>query len=164
MPKENLVWLFETARKMESIVEVGSWKGRSTHALLSGCRGTVYAVDHFKGSMAEIGRDQSHFEATIRDISVDFLKNVGMFTNLVVLKANSVDAAKKFKPGSIDMVFIDGGHTYDDIYLDLEAWAPIARRLVCGHDYGSEVKDAVDKKFGEKRVETMGSGIWMVWL
>jgi predicted O-methyltransferase YrrM/DNA-directed RNA polymerase subunit RPC12/RpoP len=162
MADDNLVWLFDIARKMNSIVEVGSWKGRSTHALLSGCPGTVWAVDHFKGSMAERERTQSHFEATIRDVSEDFLKNVGMFPNLKLLKVDSIEASKHFEPQSIDMVFIDGGHTYEDIYLDLEAWTPIARKMICGHDYGSEVKDAVDKKFGEDRVETRDFGLWMV--
>lgn len=50
MTVEELNWLLETGKAMESIVEVGSWKGRSTFAQCSSGCPRVYAVDHFKGS------------------------------------------------------------------------------------------------------------------
>ena len=45
MSKEELQWLHNQSLKMNSIVEIGSWYGRSTHALVSGCNGNVYAID-----------------------------------------------------------------------------------------------------------------------
>jgi predicted O-methyltransferase YrrM len=77
MSETELLWLFNTAKEMNSVVEIGSWKGRSTHALLSGCKGTVYAVDHFLGSVDE--RETYHAEAKTRDIYKDFMGNVGSF-------------------------------------------------------------------------------------
>ena len=152
----ELNWLNETAKKMLSIVEVGSWKGRSTHALLSGCKGAVTAVDHFQGS---IGEDLEHAEAKTRDIFEDFMANVGEFDNLKVLKMPSLEAAKQIADQSVDMVFIDGGHTYEDIRADIAAWTPKARRMVCGHDYNlASVRQAVQEVFGE--VDTAGS-IWI---
>ena len=38
----ELVWLYEMAHKMETIVEVGSYQGQSTHALLTGTKGMVF--------------------------------------------------------------------------------------------------------------------------
>ncbi len=153
MLRGELNWLFKTAKNMNSIVEVGSWKGRSTHALLSGCQGIVYAVDHFKGSKTGQGNCTPE-KAAQEDIFQEFLKNVGHFQNLKVYKMDSLEAAKKFKNKSVDMVFIDGDHSFESVKADIEAWLPKARKLICGHDYNESspgVKQAVKGKFGYVR-------------
>jgi hypothetical protein len=66
MTRDELTWLYETAQTMQSIAEIGCWKGRSTCALLSGCPGTVHAVDHFLGSATE--RDTFHKEVHTKDV------------------------------------------------------------------------------------------------
>ena len=137
-------WLYGQASKMDSVVEIGCWKGRSTHVLLSGCPGTVYAVDHFKGSPNE--RNGPHQDAVYNDIGSLFFKNVGYFENLVLLEMDSVKAARKFKKLSVDMVWIDGGHDYDSIMADLKAWWPKCRKLLCGHD---ATQDGVPKALAE---------------
>lgn len=147
MTKPELNWLKKTASGMDSVVEIGSWMGRSTHALLSGCRGTVYAVDHFQGSPGEI--EESHKLAQEIDIYEEFQKNVGNFDNLKVLKMPSEEAVNQFKDKSIDMVFIDGSHQYEDVKKDIEMWLPKAKKLICGHDYQwIWVEEAVTEKFG----------------
>lgn len=157
MSPVELDWLYKTAKTMDSVAEIGSWKGKSTHALLSGCKGTVTAIDHFKGSK---GEEKAHAEAKDRDIFADFLANVGSFKNLKVFKRKSLAAVNKFADKSVDMVFIDGEHTYEAVRDDIRAWTPKARKLVCGHDYNlPEVKQAVQEAFGE--VDTAGS-IWIV--
>lgn len=146
MMVEQLEWLFDVSRNMESIVEIGSYKGKSTHALLSGCKGTVWAVDPFV----------NYGEA--KDFYKDFMKNVGHFKNLKPLKMTSEEAVKQFKDKSIDMVFIDGGHDYEDVKKDIEMWLPKTKKLICGHDYqGTDVRQAVDEKF--KFVSNLNS-IW----
>jgi hypothetical protein len=135
MSPDELSWIYDRACEMESIVEIGGWFGRSTHAMCLGCKGTVWSVDHFKGSPNEL--HSAHKPATERDISVDFFKNVGHFKNLRQLRMYSVDAARLFEPKSVDMVFIDGCHIHEDALADLRAWYPIAKKIVCGHDYKS---------------------------
>ena len=153
----ELEWLYSTAKEMSSVVEVGSWKGKTTDALLTGCKGTVWAVDHFKGSKTE--RDSFHWEATKRDISKIFLGNVGHHKNLRLLKMDSLEAAKTFKNKSVDMVFIDGGHEYEEVKADIEAWLPKVKKLMCGHDcYNEGVKRAVYEIFGD--VSTME----LIWI
>jgi len=155
----ELDWLYKTAKKMSSIIEIGSWKGRSTHALLSGCKGPVIAVDHFKGS---IGEEKEHQEAKDHDIYEEFIKNVGSFKNLKVMRTDSLKAACLFEDKSVDMVFIDGGHRYEEVKRDIEAWLPKTRRIICGHDYNwNSVKQAVEEKFGF--VDTAET-IWLKWL
>ena len=141
---EELQWLYERASLYNSVVEVGSWKGKSTHALLSGCRGKVYAVDHFLGNEAE--RDNHHIEATQKDIGAEFSYNLRMFPHLEVYRMSSVEASRLFKPKSVDMVFIDGDHAYEYVSDDLRVWENIPTKLFCGHDRG---QDGVPRALGE---------------
>lgn len=151
MSKEELSWLHKVAGTMDSIAEIGSWKGRSTHALLTACKGTVTAIDHFKGSPGE----QAHKGIKPYD---DFKKNVGMFKNLKVLKMSSDKAVDKV--GKVDMVFIDGAHTYEAVKNDIEKWLPKTKKLICGHDFQwPGVQQAVTEKLGF--VHTCGT-IWYV--
>jgi hypothetical protein len=74
------------------------------------------------------------------------MENMKDYHNLEVLKMGSLEAAKLFEPRSMDMVFLDASHEYEDIKADLAAWAPIAKKWLCGHDlYMGGVKRALDE-------------------
>jgi hypothetical protein len=115
----ELQWLFDQAMQVKSVVEVGSYKGRSTHALASGCRGQCFAVDTWID----------------RDIERQFKINTTELTNLSILPMDSVLAASYFREQSMDMIFIDGDHSRESIYADIRAWLPVCRILLCGHDH-----------------------------
>ncbi len=157
MTFQELQWLYNTAKTMRTIAEVGSFKGRSTHALLSGCKGTVTAIDHFKGSQDE--KDGTHGTSPYED----FIKNVGHFKNLEVKKMSGDDAAKEVGM-KYDAVFLDGGHAYDEVVNDIRTWMPKTRMILCGHDYCDawpDVMRAVNDELGE--VKTCGS-IWYKYM
>ena len=135
MGRPECEWLYDRASQMGSVVEIGSWKGLSTHALLTGCPGPVFAVDHFKGNPNEL--NSHHREALEHDIFPIFWTNVGHYRNLVVLRMDSIEASRYFAKRSVDMVFIDGCHTPEAVKADVLAWYPVARRLLCGHDLGT---------------------------
>ena len=144
MQFEELLWLYNTAKDMNSIIEVGSFKGRSTHALASGCKGKVTAVDHFEGST--LG-DGTH---GLKGIFEEFTKNTKEFTNLDVIKKSSSEAVQDCE--NVDMVFIDAGHTYKEVLEDIKTWKPKVKKLLCGHDYCKEwpeVVKAVDEALGK---------------
>lgn len=148
----ELNWLYNTAKTVNSIAEIGSWKGRSTHALLSGCKGTVTAIDHFMGS-SDV-KDGTH---GIQDDSVfeQFKKNTAGVGHLEVNRKSSLEAAKDYEGKSFDMVFIDAGHTYDEVVADIRAWKDKARFVLSGHDYAKEwpeVMKAVNDELGEVQV------------
>jgi len=151
MTAEELDWLTSRSKEMGSVAEIGSWKGRSTFALLSACKGPVYAIDHFQGD------PNSERQKVVGDeVYEAFMANVGHFPNLKVMRMSSLEAAKAMDGDRIDMVFVDGNH--EAAKEDIEAWLPKTRRLICGHDYNREcVRRAVTEQIGE--VETFQS-IW----
>jgi len=159
MGGEELQWLFAKAQEMDTIVEVGSWMGRSTHALCSGCKGIVYAVDHFKGNPSEI--DGAHALAKTQDIEAIFKKNVGHFTNLVTMKMESKEAAACFKDGDVDMVFLDADHAYPAVMEIIEAWLPKCRKLLCGHDKSQDGTPRAFQELGLKPKDEVNQ-IWSI--
>jgi hypothetical protein len=155
MTDEELGFLHAAATTVGSVAEIGSWKGRSTFALLSGCAGPVYAVDHWRGSEGE--REGPHAEAVTGDVYAQFRDNVGHFANLRAVMASSVAGASAVP--DVDMVFIDGGHTYAEVVADIRTWRPKARRILCGHDHHMpDVARAVADELGA--VSVVGS-IWI---
>mmetsp|Transcript_93858 Transcript_93858/g.297888 ORF Transcript_93858/g.297888 Transcript_93858/m.297888 type:complete len:185 (+) Transcript_93858:741-1295(+) len=49
----------------------------------------------------------------------------------------SVEAAAWVAPGSLDLVFVDGDHSYEGAEGDIQAWWPALRQggVLAGHDY-----------------------------
>ncbi len=163
MSERMCKWLYEMAATMQTIVEIGSWKGRSTHALCSGCRGTVTVIDHFLGSPGDglVLTDDERREDRVYNA---FLKNMEEFKNLVINRTDSITAAAQYEDRSFDMVFIDAEHIYESVKKDLAAWLPKAKKLICGHDYFDRfpgVVRAVDEKFGSVECHDV---IWFKWL
>jgi precorrin-6B methylase 2 len=143
MSERELDWLRDEASRNSSVLEVGSWRGKSTFALCIGCKGPVIAVDHFLGSETE--RNATHADALTMDIYADFLKNMKGFKNLSVLRMESKFASQFVADKSIDMIFIDAGHEYEEVKADIESWYPKCKTVMCGHDYNNNVKSAVDE-------------------
>jgi hypothetical protein len=147
MTPDQLNWLAEQAARMQSVVEVGSLRGRSAFALLTACDGPVYCIDPWP----------EHYE--------DFMRECGHFPNLVAIQAPS-PAAAELVP-EVDMVFLDGDHEYDGVVADIEAWRLKARRLLCGHDYGHPdypgVAKAVDDVVGDRMALAGPDDLASIW-
>lgn len=150
----EMKWLSETASRMQTVLEVGSWLGRSTRVLLENCPGLVYSVDHWQGSEGNVtlklARDNDIFRA--------FWENVKGFPNLRILKMSSGEAAEIFSK-KVDMVFIDGDHSYPSVLHDILVWLPKCKRVIAGHDY-PEVKTAVDQTLESPSLLKDGSIWW----
>ncbi len=155
-------FLFEQARKMESVIELGSWKGKSTHALCSSGCPKVVAVDTWKGSQFE---PEAHAEAATGSVFEEFKNNVGHFPNLTIVQKDINDAVNEIPDKSFDMVFIDAGHTYEEVRNDIRKWKGKARILLCGHDYVSGwpgVIQAVNEELGGP--DGVADTIWYKWI
>jgi cephalosporin hydroxylase len=138
------------------IVEVGCWKGKSIAYLAveiinSGKDIKVDAIDTWKGTPDEDvhQKDKYVIEDKLYEL---FLSNIAPVSSVInPIRMSSVEAAKLYEDESIDVVFIDAGHTYEDVKADILAWYPKVKKggYVSGHDYpwsgGDAVKKAVDE-------------------
>lgn len=113
---EEGLLLYDLARKCRGrgvIVEIGSWKGKSTIFLAQGSKmgnkTKVYAIDpHRRCTFPE-------FQENIRQAKVD-----DIVTPLVM---TSKAAAQNFQQ-PVELIFIDGSHEYDLVKLDFDLWFP----------------------------------------
>lgn len=132
--------LFDLARRCTGkgvIVEVGSWKGKSTIWLSKGSKQgshvRVYAIDPHTGSsehkvMFKKRVDTfDEFKSNIKNAQVDDIVNP--------IVASSQEAAKTFDK-SIELIFIDGAHEYEFVALDFHVWFPkvISGGIMAFHD------------------------------
>jgi len=135
-------WLFRTARALPdgaTIVEIGSFKGRSTCSLAYGCRGTnkhVYAIDTFSGNDVDFrprevllgGRKEGSCAPLSHDGDFfdDFLNNItkcGLTAYVTPIRGRSSEVGKTWdRP--IHLLFIDGSHQYEDVLKDFEIFYP----------------------------------------
>jgi len=135
-----------------AVVEIGSFKGRSTCWLAAGAKkrgaggkpGVVHAIDHFKGSpehqpggthpdpdIAACGSTLPAFNANIA--------RLGFAEFVRAIEQPSLPAARDWAGGPIRLLFIDGDHSFEASKADYEAWRPriAPGGLVAFHDVGA---------------------------
>jgi len=148
-------------------VEVGSWKGQSAafmgvEIVNSGKDIKLYCVDTWAGSDEHV-TDDDVILGTLYD---RFLENTRPVKDVVVpIRKTSVEAAKEFLDGTVDFVFIDAAHDYDNVLADILAWWPKVRPMgmIGGHDFNDfnpGVIKAVTENF--QMVHMLPGCVWMI--
>jgi hypothetical protein len=151
-------------------VEVGTWKGMSTaylgvEIINSGKHIHVSAVDTFLGS--DEPAHQEDLSIINNTLYEEFCNNIEPIKSIITtVRKSSTEAACDFENASLDFVFIDAGHQYDDIYADISAWLPKVKPggWLAGHDYGSSegVRNAVSTLLPDASVMPPNSWIFEV--
>jgi len=171
--EDELRWLAEQARLTglnSTIVEIGTFLGRSARALASNSDwvGTrIYCVDPYM-RYGDPGVEQAVKTGLWDDTyqQARFNLDLGSSNRIVFLRELSTRAALRFDDCTIDMIFIDGDHSYSAVMADISAWERTIKPggLICGHDYNVHpgVKQAVDESFPFGGVEFPAGSIWMV--
>ena len=148
----NLVDFFNE-RKYRFGAEIGVWKGGFSSSILSRCAvDKMICVDPWNGvgMTSEFDGDEVYEEAKAA------LNAFG--ARVQIVRKTSIEAANDVDDGSLDFVYIDALHMYDEVKKDIEAWLPKVRSggILAGHDYKKKrmcgVKRAVDEFFGEENV------------
>lgn len=84
---------------------------------------------------------------------------------IAILRTYSAHAVHMFEERSLDLVFIDGDHSYEAVQEDIEVWLPCIRPggVIAGHDYTANfpgVQRAAQEAFGD-RIVTRRSSWWV---
>lgn len=169
----ELRWLSETARRYDTIVEVGSWRGRSTVALALNVQNLLVTIDTFAGSKDPRNGhyDGGHQEALEQNgdkIYSDFMRNTWDLQSIGKLKSfrcrsDSGAALVRDLVGQVPFIFLDGAHDPDGVKNDIKAYLPLVRSggFLSGHDwFWPELSLAVRSLLPGAKVAV--DSIWMV--
>jgi hypothetical protein len=123
-------WLVQQMRP-QIIVELGCDYGFSTIALAQPGVGTVYGIDRFVGPP-----ERNAFESCRANIAASGV------TNIELIKADFRSLAASWSM-PIDLLHIDGNHTYDEVRLDFTQWSTHVRDggVILLHDTRSFPRD-----------------------
>ena len=147
------------------IVEIGSARGKSSCSMALACRrngkGKVYAIDpHIKNPWTEYGTGGDN-ENFLRSR----LRSYGLEPWCEVIRDTSTNAQKSwFRP--IDLLFIDGDHSYEGVKSDFEGFRTclLRTRSVVFHDTAWDPETWAKTKAELNWAEDMGVPRYMAEL
>ena len=139
------------------IVEVGSYRGRSTVALARGSanghRPPVYAVEPHETFVGPRGGD---FGPEDRAAFLRNMVRTGAYRQVRLLNTSSEILSPGWKE-PVALLWLDGDHSYEGVRRDFDAWAP---HLMARCDL--VLDDTDDPELGPQRlVEELASGGWV---
>lgn len=141
------------------VLELGSWKGRSTVVMAQTAQ-VVVAVDSHKGIPGHEGIEW------IEGPSLkEFLANVAPFDNIIPVVGDWHDIAWMWRAESFGLVFVDGWHDRASTKRDLLLAQRLSCDLIACHDWDlDEVREgARDAGLGDPYATAGSIVIWDVW-
>lgn len=148
-----------------TFVEIGVWQGMSlSYLMLHAQHSDIWGVDTFQGdplNPAEQNLIKKH-NFNLEELTRAKMKQLNLEPDLLVME--SVEASKRFENEQCSFVYIDGGHSYQQVKADLEAWYPKVKfgGTIAGHDYpAGGVQRAVQEFFGKNSFQVEGDYWWI---
>ncbi|GIV19686.1 MAG: hypothetical protein KatS3mg023_1437 [Armatimonadota bacterium] len=145
-----------------TVVEIGSFTGLSacifSHSLRRhGLGGKVYCVDLWdtyaeRNPSAQETGFFAYKSGQLRQLFDHYISTAGA-TQVIPICEDSTRAWKNFADGSIDLLFIDGDHSYEGCLADLSHWYPKVKPdgVILGHDYDWDTVRAAAQDFSRQR-------------
>ncbi|MEF3307193.1 class I SAM-dependent methyltransferase [Paenibacillus sp. GYB003] len=124
---ETLYRLARFKAPVPTIVELGSWKGKSTCWLSCAVKdrgeGRVHAVDLW--SWKPSGKPLDYPDEVLDEFKEN-LRRFGLEEYVEPIRMKTVDASRKWRRKSkIGLLFIDASHRYAAVREDFEYWSPM---------------------------------------
>lgn len=116
-------------------VEIGVERGRYSETLMkANPELTLYGIDPYK---AYKGYTDFVRQSTIEKNKAEAHERLKPFKNYHFIEQFSVPASVGFKDESLDFVYIDGNHDFQNVVNDLAVWSKKVRKggIISGHDY-----------------------------
>lgn len=152
--------MVEQAHNNSHFVEVGTWKGKSASYMCveianSGKKIKFDCVDIWTGAGGVYDNDSSVKNKTLYEEFISNMDSVKEF--FTPIRDWSDKAAINYEDNSLDFVFIDAGHDYENIRADIDAWLPKIKNngYIGGHDFtsASGVRKAVLETFSNPQID-----------
>lgn len=141
-------WLIK-AQRPETFVELGTHTGNSYFAF---CQAIAAFTPSARAYAVDTWRGDEHAGEYGEDVHADVAAfNAGHFSGFSTLLCTTFDEARPYFPdGAVDLLHIDGMHTYEAVRHDFETWrsALSPRAVVVFHDIN---------------VRERGFGVWRFW-
>lgn len=129
----------------ESIIEVGSWLGASAIFMASLSQAPILCIDTFLGSNEILWRRKQTEKIiySFNDLYDQFCANIthkNLNDQISPLPMTASSAAELLSTLNVtaDLIYIDAGHRYREVYADLEDYWPLTTKVLVGDDYNSE--------------------------
>ncbi len=124
--------------------EIGVWRGGNSYRLLKTFKKlNLLMVDRYKEYDEKEKMSSRVTGRASQEVMYTYLRNTVSNTMFacnrrILMIGTSLLASKIVQDESLDFVFIDAGHTYEEVSSDIKCWFPKVRKggLVSGHDYG----------------------------
>jgi len=128
-------------------VEVGSWKGRSSSymavEIINSDKCIKFdCIDTWLGSIEHTDPNSWFYQPELIEDSnwlyKTFLENIQPVNHIInPIRTTSLKAASLYMDRSLDFVFIDASHDYENVLADIKAWYPKIKKggFIAGHDY-----------------------------
>jgi predicted O-methyltransferase YrrM len=174
MMDEELRWLAQQSRKSKTVIEIGSWHGKSSRAIADNLPedGRLYCIDTWQGSKVE--QETNHVSAKLKDgdhAYDEFTRNLWDHIEcgrVVALRMHGHNGARLLLDSGVrcDLLFIDGGHAKGETLTDISLFLPLLKKggVISGHDYRNgmwpDVTEEVHGVFGKYVGNPRDTTIW----
>ncbi len=118
-------------------VELGVFRGDFSKVLLEKWDGTLYLIDPWRPLSDEEYLDSSNHKNHQSAFSDTMNSIKGFESRAFMLRGLSEELVDLFEDNSLDYVYIDANHAYDNVKADMEMWYPKLKKggVFSGHDY-----------------------------
>ena len=156
--EQQYLELLDATPEGGTFVELGCYKGKSTSFIGVEIHKrkrdiNFFAIDSFQGATNSTDANEIKAYEGISEIEESYTYNVSLIGNKIKTIVSLTDeAAQYFEDSSVDVVFVDGGHSYEVVKADILAWLPKVKKggIISGHDFNAweGVNKAVTEIFG----------------
>ena len=143
------------------MIEIGSYVGESTLMFAEHFK-EVISIDPYINDY-DLADDACH-HAPFDKVYEQFIRNTLSVPNIKSIKETSQNAFSILKDQKWDMVYIDGLHTLEGAWYDIEHYKTLIKPggFICGHDYGwGNVRHSIGQLLDDKVDATFKDGSWV---
>lgn len=160
----GLRYIASKLNKNSRVLEIGSWKGKSTYCIAHGLiDGTILCIDPFNADGELQSKSSYEKEKGEEDLLTQFNNNVKGFNNIQITpyKGYSQDFVGKVK--DVDFLFIDGDHSQVGCKFDFDHFEDVVKPggYIAFHDYHPKRKEVGPTYVIEQIVSKNDNYKWM---